>query len=156
MTELAGRDEHGTEQSISDDVYYQVMLRDRHGRVRLMGRGVTPTSYFGSRTTSSNHNGAHRIEILENEIGEIRRKKQEREEELQREILEMRKKAQELEEQRQQEFDQMKRNFEAQTEDIQRNFDEQSAAMEERILQTLLLRATDLHNAGKRPICTHS
>ncbi|KAF9593826.1 hypothetical protein IFM89_025611 [Coptis chinensis] len=48
MKELAGRDENGNQQPFSDEIYRQVMPRERHGRVRLMGRGVTPTSYFGS------------------------------------------------------------------------------------------------------------
>ncbi|KAF5195176.1 hypothetical protein FRX31_015239 [Thalictrum thalictroides] len=87
MAELTGRDEHGAENSINDDIYYQVMPLDRHRRVRQQGRGVTPSS--------SNHNGAAlRIEQLENELAEMRRQTQEKEE------------------QRQQEFDQLTRSFE--------------------------------------------
>ena len=34
-----------------DDIYAQVMGRERHGRVRGYGFGVTPTLVFGSSST---------------------------------------------------------------------------------------------------------
>ncbi|KAF5184394.1 hypothetical protein FRX31_026019 [Thalictrum thalictroides] len=130
MTELTGRDEHGAENSITDDIYYQVMPPDRHRRVRQQGRGVTPSS--------SNHNGAAlRIEQLENELAEMRRQTQEKEE------------------QRKQEFDQLTRSFEVQIEKMQRNFDEQSKTMEERILQTLIQRTANLHHIGQITVSIH-
>ncbi|KAF9604757.1 hypothetical protein IFM89_010259 [Coptis chinensis] len=54
MKDLAGIDEHGTQLPLSDEIYREVMPPERHGRVRLKGRGVTPTSYFGSRLSSDN------------------------------------------------------------------------------------------------------
>ncbi|KAF9602003.1 hypothetical protein IFM89_024549 [Coptis chinensis] len=38
MKELAGRDENGNQQPLSDEIYRQVMPRERHGRRRVMGR----------------------------------------------------------------------------------------------------------------------
>ncbi|KAF9617478.1 hypothetical protein IFM89_036439 [Coptis chinensis] len=72
MKELAGRDENGNQQPLSDEIYRQVMPRERHGRVRLMGRGATPTSYFGSQA-SSHGTTFDRVVELENEMAEIRR-----------------------------------------------------------------------------------
>ncbi|KAF9606983.1 hypothetical protein IFM89_030402 [Coptis chinensis] len=83
MKELAGRDENGNQQPLSDEIYRQVMPRERHGRVRLMGRGVTPTSYFGSQA-SSHGTTSDRVAELENEMAEMRRVAQEKEEERQR------------------------------------------------------------------------
>ena len=34
-----------------DDIYAQVMGRERHGRVRGYGFGITPTLVFGSSST---------------------------------------------------------------------------------------------------------
>ncbi|KAF9598268.1 hypothetical protein IFM89_026099 [Coptis chinensis] len=48
MKDLAGIDEHGTQLPLSDEIYREVMPPEWHGRVRLNGRGVTPTNYFGS------------------------------------------------------------------------------------------------------------
>ncbi|KAF9589068.1 hypothetical protein IFM89_018799 [Coptis chinensis] len=48
MNHLAGRDEHGAQLPLTNEIYREVMPPERHGRVRLRGRGVTPTSYFGS------------------------------------------------------------------------------------------------------------
>ncbi|KAF9624863.1 hypothetical protein IFM89_015417 [Coptis chinensis] len=48
MKDLVGMDEHGTQLPLSDEIYREVMPPERHGCVRLKGRGVTPTSYFGS------------------------------------------------------------------------------------------------------------
>ncbi|KAF9587909.1 hypothetical protein IFM89_006163 [Coptis chinensis] len=88
MKELAGRDENGNQQPLSDEIYRQVMPRERHGRVRLMGRGVTPTSYFGSQA-SSHGTTSDRVAKLENEMAEMRRVAQEKEEERQHELDEI-------------------------------------------------------------------
>ncbi|KAF9589027.1 hypothetical protein IFM89_018266 [Coptis chinensis] len=88
MKELAGRDENGNQQPLSDEIYRQVMQRERHGRVRLMGRGVTSTSYFGSQA-SSQGTTSDRVAELENEMVEIRRVAQEKEEERQCELDEI-------------------------------------------------------------------
>ncbi|KAF9611276.1 hypothetical protein IFM89_028700 [Coptis chinensis] len=93
MKELAGRDENGNQQPFFDEIYRQVMSRERHGRVRLMGHGVTPTSYFGSQA-SSHGTTSDRVAELENEMAEMRRVAQEKEE-------------------RQRELDEIKRGFDA-------------------------------------------
>ncbi|KAF9614596.1 hypothetical protein IFM89_019379 [Coptis chinensis] len=49
----------------------------------VMGRGVTPTSYFGSQA-SSHGTTSDRVAELENEMAEMRRVAQEKEEERQR------------------------------------------------------------------------
>ncbi|KAF9607497.1 hypothetical protein IFM89_036447 [Coptis chinensis] len=108
MNHLAGRDEHGAQLPLTNEIYREVMPPERHGRVRLRGRGVTPTSYFGSRLSSDN-----RVNDLENQVVEMKRVAEEKEEERQREIEEMRRQAQDKDEQRQLEMDEMKRQFDA-------------------------------------------
>ncbi|KAF9603442.1 hypothetical protein IFM89_036235, partial [Coptis chinensis] len=61
MNHLAGRDEHGAQLPLTNEIYREVMPPEWHGHVRLRGRGVTPTSYFGSRLSSDN-----RVNDLEN------------------------------------------------------------------------------------------
>lgn len=124
MKDLAGRDEHGTQLPLTDEIYREVMPPERHGRVRLMGRGVTPTNYFGSRLSSDSSN---RVNDLENQVAEMKRVAQEREEERLREIEELRRQAQEKEEQRQREMDEMRRQLDA-----------RDADMEARLMQKLL------------------
>ncbi|KAF9619277.1 hypothetical protein IFM89_006464 [Coptis chinensis] len=104
MKDLAGIDEHGTQLPLSDEIYRKVMPPERHGRVRLKGRGVTPTNYFGSRLSSDN-----RVNDLESQLAEMQRVPQEKEEERRLEIEEIKRQAQEKEEQRRHEIDEMKR-----------------------------------------------
>ncbi|KAF9588828.1 hypothetical protein IFM89_016440 [Coptis chinensis] len=112
MKELAGRDENGNQQPLSDEIYRQVMPRERHGCVRLMGRGVTPTSYFGSQA-SSHGTTFDRVVELENEMAEMRRVAQEKEEERQREL-----------------------------DEINRGFNARYEAMEARFMETLMQRTS--------------
>ncbi|KAF9625385.1 hypothetical protein IFM89_022190 [Coptis chinensis] len=84
MKDLAGIDEHGTQLPLSDEIYREVMPPERYGRVRLKGRGVTPTSYFGSRLSSDN-----RVNDLESQLAEMQRVAQEKEEERRLEIEEI-------------------------------------------------------------------
>ncbi|KAF9610570.1 hypothetical protein IFM89_023270 [Coptis chinensis] len=84
MKDLAGIDEHGTQLPLSDEIYREVMPPERHGCVRLKGRGVTPTSYFGSRLSSDN-----RVNDLESQLAEMQRVAQEKEEERRLEIEEI-------------------------------------------------------------------
>ncbi|KAF9597410.1 hypothetical protein IFM89_018605 [Coptis chinensis] len=93
MNHLAGRDEHGAQLPLTNEIYREVMPPERHGCVRLRGRGVTPTSYFGSRLSSDN-----RVNDLENQVVEMKRVAEEKEEERQREIEEMRRQAQDKDE----------------------------------------------------------
>ncbi|KAF9610165.1 hypothetical protein IFM89_020602 [Coptis chinensis] len=58
------------------EIYREVMPLERHGRVRLKGQGVTPTSYFGSRLSSDNH-----VNDLGSQLAEMQRVAQEKEEE---------------------------------------------------------------------------
>ncbi|KAF9591937.1 hypothetical protein IFM89_010295 [Coptis chinensis] len=109
---LAGRDENGNQQPHSNEIYRQVMPCERHGRVRLMGRAVTRTSYFGSQA-SSHGTTYDRVVELENEMAEMRRVAQEKEEE------------------RQLELDEIKRGFNARYE-----------AMEARFMETLMQRTS--------------
>ncbi|KAF9590170.1 hypothetical protein IFM89_031774 [Coptis chinensis] len=88
MNHLASRDEHGAQLPLTNEIYMEVMPPERHGRVRLRGRGVTPTSYFGSRLSSNNW-----VNDLENQVVEMKRVGEEKEEERQREIEEMRRQA---------------------------------------------------------------
>ncbi|KAF9624586.1 hypothetical protein IFM89_012008 [Coptis chinensis] len=76
MKDLAGINEHGTQLPLSDEIYREVMPPDRHGRVRLKGRDVTPTSYFGSRLSLDN-----RVNELESQLAKMQRVVQEKEEE---------------------------------------------------------------------------
>ncbi|KAF9597200.1 hypothetical protein IFM89_016341 [Coptis chinensis] len=126
MNHLAGRDEHGTQLPLTNEIYREVMPPERHGRVRLRGRGVTPTNYFGSRLSSDN-----RVNDLENQVVEMKRVAEEKEEERQREIEEMRRQAQDKDEQRQHEMDEMKRQFNA-----------RDADMDARLMQKLLEMTT--------------
>ncbi|KAF9598638.1 hypothetical protein IFM89_029888 [Coptis chinensis] len=122
MKELAGRDEEGTQQPLTNEIYREVMPLERHGCVRLKGRGVTPTSYFGSQLSLDNP-----VNDLGNQVAEMQRVAQEKEEERQREIEEIRMQAQEKDEQRQREMDEMKRLLNARDVD-----------MEARLMQKLL------------------
>ncbi|PIA57266.1 hypothetical protein AQUCO_00600181v1 [Aquilegia coerulea] len=72
MNEAVGTDEDGTQLPLTDEIYRQVMPPERHGRVRLQGRGVTPTTFFGTRGSASHGNSSTRIEELENEIAAMR------------------------------------------------------------------------------------
>ncbi|KAF9618313.1 hypothetical protein IFM89_000948 [Coptis chinensis] len=126
MNHLASRDEHGAQLPLTNEIYMEVMPPERHGRVRLRGRGVTPTSYFGSRLSSDN-----RVNDLENQVVEMKIVAEEKEEERQREIEEMRRQAQDKDEQRQREMDEMKRQFDA-----------RDADMEARLMQKLLEMTT--------------
>ncbi|KAF9600171.1 hypothetical protein IFM89_004995 [Coptis chinensis] len=85
-----------------------------HGRVRLKGRGVTPTSYFGSRLSSDN-----RVNDLESQLAEMQRVAQEKEEERRLEIEEIKRQAQEKDEQRLHEIDEMKRQLDARDADME-------------------------------------
>ncbi|KAF9599273.1 hypothetical protein IFM89_036571 [Coptis chinensis] len=104
MKDLVGIDEHGTQVPLSDEIYREVMPPERHGRVRLKGQGVTPTSYFGSRLSSDN-----RVNDLESQLAEMQRVAQEKEEERRLGIEEIKRQAQEKDEQRRHEIDEMKR-----------------------------------------------
>ncbi|KAF9594974.1 hypothetical protein IFM89_035747 [Coptis chinensis] len=90
------------------------------------GRGVTPTSYFGSQLSSDNW-----VNDLENHVVEMKRVVEEKEEERHREIEDMRRQAQDKDEQRQREMDEMKRQFDA-----------RDADMEARLMQKLLEMTT--------------
>ncbi|KAF5192652.1 hypothetical protein FRX31_017760 [Thalictrum thalictroides] len=72
MKEVAGTDEDGTQQPLTNEIYRQVMPPKRHGRVRMMSRGMTPTIYFGTRGSSSHGSSSTLIEELENEMAVMR------------------------------------------------------------------------------------
>ncbi|KAF9608674.1 hypothetical protein IFM89_010458 [Coptis chinensis] len=88
------------------------MPRERHGRVSLIGRGVTPTSYFGSQA-SSHGTISDRVAESENEMAEMQRVAQEKDEERQRKL-----------------------------DEIKRGFDTQCEAMEARFMETLMQRTS--------------
>ncbi|KAF9620737.1 hypothetical protein IFM89_014341, partial [Coptis chinensis] len=90
------------------EIYREVMPPERHGCVMLKGRGVTQTSYFGSRLSSDNH-----VNDLESQLAEMQRVAQEKEEERRLEIEEVKRQAQEKDEQRQHEIDEMNRQLDA-------------------------------------------
>ncbi|KAF9597951.1 hypothetical protein IFM89_023352 [Coptis chinensis] len=114
MKDLAGIDEHGTQLPLSDEIYREVMPPEWHGRVRLNGRGVTPTNYFGSLLSLDN-----RVNDLESQLAEMQRVVQEKEEERRLEIEEIKRQAQEKDEQRRHEIDEMKRQLDARDADME-------------------------------------
>ncbi|KAL5729916.1 hypothetical protein ACHQM5_002804 [Ranunculus cassubicifolius] len=122
--DLAGRDENGAQRPVTNDIYRQVAPSDRNGHVRLMGLGVTPTSYFGPRANSSRVDSEDRIQELQLQMAEIQRIAEEKEAERNHEIEEMRRQAiekevvlKEVEAQRK--IDDMQRWFQSHYEDLE-------------------------------------
>ncbi|KAL5720866.1 hypothetical protein ACHQM5_013496 [Ranunculus cassubicifolius] len=147
MRDKAGRNEDGVQQPLTDEIYTEVMPKNRHGRVRMAGRGVTPTSLNDSRGSTSSGNNSNRMQELESEMAEMRRESQEiveesqreldemrkqaqdREEELRRELIEMKKQAQEKEEERQREIEEMKSNYKSDQEALEQRLMKKFLAM---------------------------
>ncbi|KAL5718835.1 hypothetical protein ACHQM5_011698 [Ranunculus cassubicifolius] len=113
MRDIAGTDEDGNQQPLTDEVYMQVMPPHRHKRKRLMG----------PRSTAAEANRVSYLNELQNELVEMRNKEEER----RAEIDEMKRKACEKDEERQREMDDMKRQFQ-----------ERLETMEDRVMQKLL------------------
>lgn len=88
MRDRARSDEEGNPQPITDDIYWQVMPPERHGRVRGMGPGVTPSNFFGPQASSSRGIASRRVEELEKELADMKRQAQEKEEEMERRLHE--------------------------------------------------------------------
>ncbi|KAF5192986.1 hypothetical protein FRX31_017427 [Thalictrum thalictroides] len=124
MKAVEGIDEDGTQKPLTDEIYRQLMPPEKHGRVRMMSRGVTPTTYFGTRGSSSHCSSSIHIEVLENEMAVMRNKTQEREEERQREIDDMNRQAQQKEDDREREINEMKREAQQKDEGRQRELDD--------------------------------
>ncbi|KAL5698000.1 hypothetical protein ACHQM5_029090 [Ranunculus cassubicifolius] len=129
MKEKAGRDENGQQQPLTDEVYTEVMPKERYGRVRMMGRGVTQTS-LGKSSRSSGVSST-RMSELETEMAEMRRQADEKEEERQREFDEMRKQLQEKENDRQRELEEIRRHTREREEERQREMEEMKQALEQ-------------------------
>lgn len=68
MQERAGIDAEGNPNPITDEHYYEVMPRDKHGWVMGMGPGVLPSKYYGSRSSYSRGNTSNEIELLKQDL----------------------------------------------------------------------------------------
>lgn len=97
MKERAGTDAEGNPNPITDEHYYEVMPRDKHGRVMGMGPGVLPSKYYGSRGYYSHGNTSNEIEELKQDLERRLHEKTEQEAELQRKLQEETNRREELE-----------------------------------------------------------
>ncbi|KAL5712169.1 hypothetical protein ACHQM5_014368 [Ranunculus cassubicifolius] len=119
MNDLAGIDENGAQRPVTNEIYRQVTPSERNGRVRLMGLGVTPTSYFGPRVNSSHVDSEDRMQELQLKMAEIQRISEEKEAERNLEIEEMKRQALEKEAEAQRKIDDMQRQFQSHYEDLE-------------------------------------
>ncbi|KAL5714571.1 hypothetical protein ACHQM5_016514 [Ranunculus cassubicifolius] len=114
MRDIAGTDEDGNQQPITEEIYRQVMPPPRNRRTRRC---------FPPRVIASEGNRMYHVIELQNELAELKKKEEER----QAEIDEIKRNSQEKDEERQREIDDMKRQFQKHCE-----------TMEERVMQKLL------------------
>ncbi|KAL5713882.1 hypothetical protein ACHQM5_015918 [Ranunculus cassubicifolius] len=114
MRDIAGTDENGNQQPITEEIYRQVMPPPRNRRTRRC---------FAPRAIASEGNHIYHVIELQNELAEMKKKEEER----QAEIDEIKRNSQEKDEERQREIDDMKRQFQ-----------EHCETMEERVMQKLL------------------
>ncbi|KAL5717554.1 hypothetical protein ACHQM5_010538 [Ranunculus cassubicifolius] len=119
MNDLAGIDENGAQRPVTNEIYRQVTPSERNGRVRLMGLGVTPTSYFGPRVSSSHVDSDDRIQELRLRMAEIQRISEDKEAERNLEIEEIKRQALEKEAEAQCKIDDMQRQFQSHYEDLE-------------------------------------
>lgn len=114
MRDIAGTDEDGNQQPITEEIYRQVMPPPRNRRTRRC---------FAPRAIASEGNRIYHVIELQNEVAEMKKKEEER----QAEIDEIKRNSQEKDEERQREIDDMKRQFQKHCE-----------TMEERVMLKLL------------------
>ncbi|OVA03064.1 hypothetical protein BVC80_8859g18 [Macleaya cordata] len=129
MKEKAGQDENGCQLPIPDEIYRIVMPDERHGRVRGEGLGVTPTAFFRSQTASSTSNST-RINDLEHQVSDLKRKLEEKDEEMERRIKER--------------DDEYERRMKARDEEIERQNVERKKRMMDRVEEMLGIRRQPL------------
>ncbi|KAL5719306.1 hypothetical protein ACHQM5_012103 [Ranunculus cassubicifolius] len=150
MKEKAGRDENGQQQPLTDEVYTEVMPKERYGRVRMMGRGVTQTSI--GRSSRSSAVSSTRMAELENEMAEMKRQADEKEEERQREFDDMRKQLQEKEDDRQRELEEIRRQTQEREDERQCEMEAMKQALEQRynVIEARLMQFLETRTQPKR------
>ncbi|KAL5715423.1 hypothetical protein ACHQM5_017244 [Ranunculus cassubicifolius] len=150
MKEKAGRDENGQQQPLTDEVYTEVMPKERYGRVRMMGRGVTQTSI--GRSSRFSGVSSTRMAELENEMAVMKRQADEKEEERQREFDDMRKQLQEKEDDRQRELEEIRRQTQEREDERQREMEEMKQALEQRYngMEARLMQLLETRTQPKR------